>query len=383
MRVSDVVDVIEAIAPPTYAESWDKVGLLVGDRSRAMLGPILLTIDLTERVLAEAQAARASMVIAYHPPIWDELRRITTDTPRQQIILRAIESGMAIYSPHTALDAVPGGVADWLCEGVSGSETPGRIAGDCRALSPHGVRAKSQEVKVVTFLPEASVETIRNALATAGAGNIGNYKLCSFITRGTGTFLSGEGTKPTTGKPGHIESVAECKLEMVCSKQNLSIALETLRQFHPYEEPAIDVLELEPHPLRTIGPGRRLVLDQPANVNELAQRLKKWIGKDRVRIALADSGKNDVPIKRVGVCPGSGASLARLAREQECDVFVTGEMGHHEVIASLHAGLSLVIAGHTSTERGYLPRFRDALLAKMPTLDVRVSKMDEDPLVLV
>lgn len=383
MHVGDVVRVLERLAPPEYAESWDKIGLMVGDRGREVKGPILLTIDLTERVLAEAQRRNASMVISYHPPIWDELRRITTDTPRQRIILRAIESGIAVYAPHTALDAVPGGVADWLCEGLSGSTVKGKIAGDCRALRPHAHLEATQEVKVVTFVPESHVEKIRNALATAGAGNIGKYQLCSFSTRGTGTFLGGEGTKPTVGQAGRVEMVNECRLEMVCSRKSLPIAIETLRGFHPYEAPAIDVYELEGQPLRTIGPGRRLALDRPATVAELAQRLKPWTGRDRVRIALADPSHAETPLTRVGVCPGSGSSLARVAREQGCDVYVTGEMGHHDVLASLHAGLSLVIGGHTSTERGYLPRYREAIMQAAPGLEVIVSTEDEDPLALI
>jgi dinuclear metal center YbgI/SA1388 family protein len=390
MRVADVVAAIESIAPPSYAESWDKVGLLVGDRAREVRGPVLLTIDLTERVLAEAQAQRASMVVAYHPPIWDELRRVTADTPRQRIVLRAIESGIAVYSPHTALDAVPGGVADWLCEGVSGSTDLGRIAGDCRALTPHGHLSPTQQVKLVTFVPEPHVETIRNAVATAGAGQIGAYKVCSFTTRGVGTFLGGEGANPSVGKAGHLETVPELRLEMVCSRQNLAIAIETLRRFHPYEEPAIDVYALEPHPLRTIGPGRRLVLDRPTTIHDMAQRLKSWIKRDRVRVALADPAHATTPLTRVGVCPGSGSSLARVARDQGCDVYVTGEMGHHDILASLHAGLSVIVAGHTSTERGYLPRLADQLRTRLTSpdaagnpVDVRVSQEDADPLVLV
>lgn len=383
MQVGDVVQVLERIAPPQYAESWDKIGLMVGERSREVTGPILLTIDLTERVLAEAQRHRASMVVSYHPPIWDELRRITTDTPRQRIVLRAIESGISVYAPHTALDAVPGGVADWLCEGISGSTVKGRVAGDCRSLQPHAHLDPMQEVKLVTFVPETHVEKIRNAMATAGAGNIGAYQLCSFAVRGTGTFMGGEGTNPAVGQAGRMESVAEWRLEMVCSRKSLPIAIETLRGFHPYEAPAIDVYELKGQPLRNIGPGRRLVLDRPATVAELAQRLKPWTGRDRVRIALADPSHADRPLTRVGVCPGSGSSLSRLAREQGCEVFVTGEMGHHDVLASLHAGLSLVIGGHTSTERGYLPRYRESIQAAVPGLEVLVSKEDEDPLVLV
>lgn len=374
---------VETIAPPEYAESWDRVGLLAGDRGREIGGPVMLTIDLTERVLDEAIAARAGAMIAYHPPIWEPLKRITADTPRQRIILRAIEAGMAIYSPHTALDAVPGGITDWLCEGLSGADTSGaggKIAGDCRALTAHESIAATQQVKIVTFVPEKDADQVRSALASAGAGIIGNYQLCSFSAMGTGTFFGGEGSSPRAGEAGQLARVAELRLEMVCSRSALALALETVRRLHPYEEPAIDVYELVSQPARNSGAGRRLVLDRPATLAELAVRLKSFLGPARVRVAAVG---DDVPITHVGVCPGSGASLSPAAAREGCQVYVTGEMSHHDVVGALHAGMSVIVAGHTNTERGYLPRLAERLRGLLPGLTFRLSVQDRDPLVTV
>jgi dinuclear metal center YbgI/SA1388 family protein len=379
MNVQDLVQVMQSIAPLEYAESWDKVGLLVGDSGRELTGPVLLTIDLTERVLAEAMKLKASAVIAYHPPVFEPLSRITDATPRQRIVLRAVEAGIAIYSPHTALDAVPGGIADWLCEGLSGGET-GSIKGDCRALTPHAKLPFTQQVKIVTFVPAHDSEKIRGALASAGAGLIGDYQLCSFAVSGTGTFLGGEGTTPAVGRAGSIEHVAETRLEMVCSKAALALALETLRRFHPYEEPAIDVYDLVPQPSRSAGAGRRLALDHPETVAQLAQRLKTFLKRDRVRYALAF---DDRPVTRIGVVAGSGESLSKIARTEGCEVFVTGEMKHHEVMGALNAGMSVILGNHTSTERGYLPRLATWMSEVAPELRVVVSTVDQDPLVTV
>ncbi|MFA6046793.1 MAG: Nif3-like dinuclear metal center hexameric protein, partial [Phycisphaerales bacterium] len=315
MHVSDLVAAMRQIAPLEYAEGWDKVGLLVGDAARALKGPVLLTIDLTERVLEEAIAAKSGAIIAYHPPIFEPLNRVTSATPRQRVVLRAIEHQIAVYTPHTALDAAPGGITDWLCEGLSGSSRAGKIMGDCRALAPHPHMPESQQLKIVTFVPQTEVDKVRSALATAGAGIIGDYNLCSFENAGTGTFHGKEGTKPRAGKPGHLEHVAEFRLEMVCSKASLALAIETLRRFHPYEEPAIDVYALQAQPQRAAGPGRRLVVDKAVTVRELAARLRDHIKRDRVRYAVA--GDADQPINHIGVVPGSGESLSRLARTEE------------------------------------------------------------------
>ncbi len=383
--IQTLMDCMERLAPLNLAESWDRVGLLAGDTGSPCSGPVLLTIDLTEAVLDEAISMRASAVIAYHPPIWDPLTKITNVTPRQRIILRALQHNIAIYSPHTALDAVAGGVTDWLCEGLSGvvdSVEGGKILGDCRALTPAASQPSSQKLKIVTFVPDASAQGVRQALASAGAGRIGHYEVCSFATPGTGTFLGREGSSPRIGEPGRIEHVTETRLEMVCSKAALALAVDTLRRFHPYEEPAIDIYELVPQPKRTIGAGRRLVLDTPVTVAELAQRLKHWTKRERVRFALTSPG-HDRPVTFVGVCPGAGASLSKTARQEGCEVFVTGEMSHHDVMGALHAGMSVVLGNHTSTERGYLPRLHHKLSQLLPELTFRVSERDLDPLITV
>ncbi len=377
MQVADIVRAIEAIAPPSLAESWDAVGLQVGSPQSELDGPVLLTIDLTEAVLAEAVAMSARAIVSYHPPIFEPLRQITDRTPRQRIVFGAIEAGIAIYSPHTALDAAPGGVTDWLCEGLSGGgaeEGGGEIAGDCRALIPH---AQGQTSKIVTFVPADALDRVRDSMASCGAGVIGAYRACSFSTTGQGTFFGDDSTNPAVGETGRFERVDELRLEMTCAPRAVALAVEALRQFHPYEEPAIDVYDLAAIPVRGVGPGRKLVLDQPATAKTLADRLRDHLPKSRIQLALPDE---DVEVSTLGVVPGSGASLARCAREQGVEILVTGEMKHHDIIACLHAGLGVLLAGHTNTERGYLPRLASRLKDSLPGLDVRVSKRDQDPL---
>jgi len=230
--VGSLSRVMERIAPTSMAESWDRVGMLVGDESRELTGPVMLTIDLTPSVMDEAIRAKASAIIAYHPPIWEPLKRITASNAYESVILRAIEAKMAIYSPHTALDAVPGGVADWLCRALT-QDGDAKHAGDCRALRPHGEIQSTQQIKIVTFLPMKDVDRVREALASAGAGIVGAYRMCSFETHGYGTFFGVEGSKPAVGEAGRLERLAEVRLEMVCSRAALALAVETMRSFHP------------------------------------------------------------------------------------------------------------------------------------------------------
>ena len=377
-NVGDLLHALESFAPLRYAGDWDNVGLIVGSRRQPLTGPVLLTIDLAEDVREEARAARAAAILAYHPPIFTPIKSLTDDTAMGRMLLEAMAHGMAVVSPHSTLDAAPGGMTDWLCEAISGSTTEGTIAGDVRALTPHRERPPSQAIKLVTFVPKKDADQLRNALASAGAGIIGAYTACSFGVDGHGTFFAGDEANPTIGETGQLERVEEVRLEMVCSHAAVPIAMETLRQFHPYEEPAVDLYELLPEPVRHAGAGRRLVLDRPASPAEIGDRLKTFLGIPAVKVAALGGNMNE-PVRTVGVCPGAGASLRSHALAAGCDLFVTGEMTHHDALDLLRKGCGVLLAGHTNTERGYLPRLKDRLAGLTEGVEYVVSTTDRTP----
>ena len=115
--IGELVLAMDAVAPRHLAATWDNTGLLLGDPSR-LLRRALLTIDLTNDVLDEAIAAKCEAIIAYHPPIFEPLKQLTAMHAHEQILLRCAENKIAILSPHTALDAVRGGMTDWLADKI-------------------------------------------------------------------------------------------------------------------------------------------------------------------------------------------------------------------------------------------------------------------------
>ena len=348
MRLNDAVEVLRSLAPERLSEDWDNVGLLVGDPSWR-LRRALLCIDLTESVLAEAIEQKADLIVAYHPPIFSALPALTSADLKQRIILAAASRRIAIYSPHTALDSAPAGVNDWLAQGIG----PGVI----RALRP--LRdAVETAYKLVTFVPHEVADSLRTALASTGAGQIGDYTNCSFGSHGEGTFVGGNSTKPAIGRRGHLERVAELRLEMVCGSGQLADVVAALRKAHPYEEPAFDLYRLEPTPIdATVGQGRVIVLHRSLSVPTLVRRLKKYLGLRQLEVAVPDPMR---PLVQVAVCAGAGGSL--LEHAGPIDAFVTGEMRHHQVLAACADGVTVILAGHSQTERPYLPVYRDRIV---------------------
>jgi len=375
-----VVELLESIAPPGFAADWDNVGLLLepaaaaepASRRAQPVSRALLTIDLTGAVLEEALEQRAELVVAYHPPIFRGLKRLTADAPQSRVLLTAVRAGIAIYSPHTALDAAPGGVNDWLAAALGEGES-----------APIEQSFEGDEFKLVVFVPEENVVELRNTLATeAGAGWIGNYSHCSYNLGGHGTFLGHEGTNPAVGQSGQIETVDEIRMEMVCDRRQLSHAAEVIRRVHPYEEPAWDVYPLAQKPRPGSGMGRLVTLREQAKLDVLVARIKSHLGLERVRVAAAPEHRSGAPIGRAAVCAGAGGSLFEKLRGPE--LLLTGEMRHHDVLARVATGTSVVLCDHTNTERGYLPTLAERLVELAGgKLSAVVSKRDRDSLEIV
>ncbi|HEY4106188.1 MAG TPA: Nif3-like dinuclear metal center hexameric protein [Polyangiaceae bacterium] len=370
--LAEIVALLERFAPLSLAEDWDNVGLLVepGGALGREVKRVFLCIDLSEIVLTEAIDEGADLCVSYHPPLFKGVKRLRISSADERVIVRALEAKLPVYSPHTALDATEHGVNDWLARGLG--------AGQCSALVPHS--SKHDAYKLVVFVPRSHVAELRSALSRElGAGTIGDYSECSYELDGRGSFFGNEGAEPQVGARGQLEFVAEVRLEMRCERRALNELARVIGKHHPYEEPAWDVYPLASIPNPKLGAGRLLELDQPISLPEAVTRLKAHLGLSSLRVAT--SGKQDAgaPIRRVAICAGAGGSLFESV--SDVDLFVTGELRHHDVVAKTRAGASVILSEHTHTERGFLPEFA-ARLNELAggELDVVVSARDADPL---
>ncbi len=372
--LSSLTAALERLAPLALAEEWDNVGLLVDPRSAGSeleVERVLLTIDATPGVIAEAVTLGANCLVAYHPPIFRAEKRFSR--PKNPALFAAAQHGFAVYSPHTALDAAAQGLNDWLAEGLG--------PGTTQPLTPSR-SAGAAEFKVVVFVPHAQVDALRDALAAAGAGVIGNYSHCSFTLDGEGSFFGNADSTPQLGSAERLERVPEIRLEMLCAAGALPAVAAAIRRVHPYEEPAWDVYPLAAKPLPSAGSGRLVRLATPTSLDVLLDRIKQHLGLAQLRLAASDAQRAGAQIRSVALCAGSGGSV--FEREREADLYLTGELGHHQILATLARGQSVVLCNHTHTERGYLPRLRERLLElTAQRIEVHISKADREPLEIV
>lgn len=361
MKIKDIAEKIEKIAPLKLAQNWDNVGLLIGSPQRNVKN-ILLTIDITKEVLAEAKRLKTNLIVSYHPVIWDGLKKIDGDN----IVYDLIQADIAVFSIHTALDAACGGVNDGLAEIIG--IVDGKPIGDY-VDSP-----TSDNYKLVVFVPAKSAVKVSNAVFAAGAGAIGNYSNCGFTAQGTGSFLPREGSSPTIGKKGKLEKVSEMRFETIVPAKNLDVCIAAMRKAHPYEEPAFDIFKLYNNPNK-FGLGRIGKLQKPSPLKKILERIKKHTGAKIFGLI----GKQNRLVKTAAVCAGSCGKIINAIIAAKADLYLTGELKHHQALAAKEAGLTCICLSHTVSERFILKKFARQLQKQTKEIKIKISTKDADP----
>lgn len=362
MQLDGLIAVLETLAPPQLAESWDNTGLLLGDAA-AEVTRVLTCLTLTPDVADEAVAVGAQLVVTHHPLMFKPIQRMTTYSSEGRTLWTLASHGIAVYSPHTAWDSAPRGINQQLAELLELTD-----------IAPLRRQPSPAQFKLITSLPESNLEAVQRALWDAGCGVIGDYRHCSFTFPGTGTFQGSESSHPAIGEPGRFERVEEIRLEVVCLRTELPAALAALRMAHVYEEPAIDLVALESAPSEQ-GAGRCGRLPVPLRLHELADLIRTRLQAHTLQMV----GNPQAVIERVGIACGSAAEFWRDARKAGCQVLLTGEARFHAGLEVRDAGLSMIVAGHYATERLAMTRMAELLTEACPSLIATASKVECDP----
>lgn len=366
--LADVVRVLEELYPPRLAASWDAVGLVCGDPD-APVARVLFAIDPVESVVDEAIAVGASLLVTHHPLFLRPTSSVAATSAKGRVIHRLIRAGIALHVAHTNADHASPGVSDALAD-VLGLH-------DLRPLDPLPVATLD---KIVTFVPEPDAEKVLDALAAAGAGELGDYARCAWTVPGVGTFLPRPGATPAIGTVGVIEHVGETRIEMVLDRSRRFDVVAALRAAHPYEEPAFDVFELADMP-GAAGTGRVGVLPTQLTLAEFAALVGRALPATAAGGRVA--GDLAAPVRTVAVCGGAGDAYLRQATAAGADVYLTADLRHHPAAEHLaNGGCALVDVPHWASEWPWLPvaaeRLRAAVERSGTTVRTNVSVLPTD-----
>ncbi len=361
MTIHDVTTFLATIAPPAYQESYDNAGLIVGDPSWKVKG-VLVTLDCTEAVVDEAIADGANLIVAHHPILFRGIKKLTGSNYVERTLIKAIRNDIAIYAIHTNLDNVLDGVNRKIADKI------GLV--DTRILQP-----KTDTLsKLVTFVPHENTEAVLQALHDAGAGQIGNYKNCSFRVAGTGAFMPGEGANPHIGAQHRPELVDETRIEVIFPTWQTREVVNALRTVHPYEEVAYYVTALA-NENQEVGSGLIGELADPMEPMAFLQRLKVSMDLSTIRHTKVPERK----IKKIAVCGGSGSFLLPRAIQAGAEVFISADFKYHEFF---DADDHIVIAdiGHYESEVHTKELLKEILTKKFHTFASNFSKTVTNPI---
>ncbi|PAP77396.1 Nif3-like dinuclear metal center hexameric protein [Rubrivirga marina] len=366
MTVADVVSTLHAWAPPGQKADFDRVGLQVGDPA-AYVDRVLVALDLTPQVVDEAAEAGAQLIVTHHPLLFKPVGRVTANDPVGSLAWRLGRAGISYVAIHTNLDAARGGVSFALAEqlGIRDSQILAPLDGVMR--------------KVVVFAPREAADAVRQALTEAGAGEIGDYRACSFTGDGTGRFRPEAGASPHLGMVGEDTEADEVRIEAVVPQWAVGAVRRAVAAAHPYEEPALDIYPLEGRATRQ-GYGVVGRLDAPERLPAFLARVRDALGAGALRYV----GDDDQTVERVAVCGGAGLSFLPAALAAGADAYVTADVTYHRFFEALDTEgrprMALVDAGHYETEAITERLIADRLRAEHPELAVDVTATRTSPM---
>jgi dinuclear metal center YbgI/SA1388 family protein len=366
--LADVIGALETAYPPALAESWDSVGLVAGDPADEVR-KVVVAVDATAAVVDEALASGAQLLLVHHPLLLRGVDTVGAHTPKGALLHRLIRGGCALYSAHTNADRADPGVSDALAGAL------GLVA--TRPLVPIPDTATD---KWVVMVPTTDTVRIREALFAAGAGELGDYRECSWTVTGDGQFRPLPGAAPTLGVVGEVETVREDRVEVIAPRRSRARILAALRAAHPYEEPAFDVFETADFP-GSRGLGRIGELPEPQTLREFTARVAAAL--PRTEWGVRAAGDPDRVVRTVAVCGGSGDSLLDTVSGLGADVYVTADLRHHPADEHLRrGGPALVDVAHWASEQPWCAQAKGVLDGRFGSVDgwdVRVTELRTDP----
>lgn len=361
MTIKDITNHIEELAPLTYAEDFDNVGLLVGDYNTKVSG-VLVALDTLEETIDEAIEKNCNLIVSFHPIIFSGLKKLNGATYVERVVLKAIRHNIAIYATHTALDNSNNGVSAKMCEVLGLQKT--------KVLIP-----KRQIIKkLTTYVPTSHAKELREQLFKAGAGSIGNYEHCSFNVEGKGSFMGNENANPSIGKKGELHFESETCITVIFESYLEGKILTALFKNHPYEEVAYEVITLD-NTHQNVGMGMIGQLPSAMKEVEFLQFVKKTFHTECVR----HSALLNTPIKKIAVLGGSGSFAISNAIRAKADAYISADFKYHDFFKA-EGKILLADVGHYESEQFTKNLLVEHLTKKFINFAIILSEKNTNPI---
>lgn len=330
MQAKELMNILDSIAPLSLAEEYDNPGLIVGRKDKEIRS-ILLGLDLTSDLLKEAGDIKADAIITHHPFIFHSIKKIDTGSYEGRILSGLIKNDMAYIGMHTNVDKCKDGLNDYLAELVG-------------IRNVKLLEDETECYQISVYVPKEDADAVKNAMFSAGAGSLGNYRNCSFESDGLGQFKPVDGARPYIGKEGKTERVDETKVEVYCDPSRLGRVIYAMVEAHPYEQPVYYALKSKG--CGEYGFGRYGELEKEMTLEDYCRFVKKALDLS----VLEYTGDKNKKVRTAGVCSGAGGDMYNIAVKLGLDAFITGDIKHNIGVLASQCGTALINGGHYGTE---------------------------------
>jgi len=345
MILRDLITHLEDVAPPVYQEAYDNAGLITGSPEMEVTG-VLVCLDSTEAVIAEAVKNNCNVVVAHHPIVFKGLKQLTGRNYVERVIIDAIRAGVAIYAIHTNLDNV-------LHQGVNGKIAERLGLEQSRILSP-----RKNLMRLSALVPASQLKECRSALLKAGIQEVFSHRV-QFEESGT--------------EVNSLVNGVELRLSVLLTVADQRQALSILKQYSDRKSLSCELTQVENYNSK-VGSGLIGLLPEPVPEKEFLAFLKKQMQTSCVRhTALLDK-----PIRRVALCGGAGGFLLKQAIRQKADIFITGDYKYHEFF---DADRKIIIAdiGHYESEQFTIELLSGIISKKFRNFAVHSTQVNTNP----
>lgn len=331
MKIIDILNAIDSLAPFKTQEKWDNSGLLIGNPNNAVT-KAMLALDVTFDVIEDAKKNKSNLIITHHPVIFEPLKNIMSNS----VVYELIKNDISVISAHTNLDVAEFGVNYQLAKKLN-----------LKNCKPLDILNNQPFYTITVFVPVDYSNIVKDKMCDAGGGNLGNYSNCTFSVLGKGSFKADDKANPFIGNKNEQTHVDECEISLICPPQKVNSVINAMKSVHPYEVPAYNIFENHAVSSKTslgiIGEISEITAE------EFAVNVKKALNTRCVAIT-----NKDKIIKNIAVCGGSGADEMYTAIAKGADALVTGDVKHNYFVEAQNSGFVLIDAGHFATENTVL-----------------------------
>lgn len=328
MKIKQLMSIIDTHVPLETAENWDNVGLLIGNHESEING-ILTTLDCTDVIVNQAIDKGYNTIIAHHPLIFKGVKSIIDDG-YGQLIKKIIRHNINLIALHTNLDNYVYGVNQMLAN----------------KLKLQDIQFLNQEnetyYKVQTYIPKDNVENFKDSLDKHGLAKEGNYEYSFYETEGKGQFKPVGNANPHLGQLNNIEYVNEVKIEFMIKASQYALAEKAIIDNHPYETPVYDFIKMTK--TANYGLGKIGTLEDAMSLTDFVKFVKHELDIPSVRYT-GDANKH---IQKVAIIGGAGIGYEALAFNKGADIFITGDVKHHDALDAQTYGMTILDINHYS-----------------------------------